>query len=430
MQLAPQYSPTVKSRPAELSPASDAQTTELKRAGGQGETSRPIKVCFISPLGYGLYRPESGLSFGGAEVQFYLLACALSKEQGFSVSVLTTVDELPSVEQQGPLTLFTRRGQKRLGAGQSAGHPFKTLWGYGSAFLDMLKQLRTIDADLYLHAGAGVEVGAYALICRLLRRRFLYVVASSADLCDPNGKVEGPLKGLYPLGLRLAHAVACRTREQQKWLKARYGRDGVLIRTAYPLPSSHASRLTPHAKCTVLWVGRAHPLKQPELFLDLARRLPQERCVMVLMKDAVHEDLLAAIKARAASLPNLTIREDLPLSEVDRLMGQAKLFINTSTYEGFPNTFVQAAMRGVPIMSLTVDPDGVLSRHGIGLCAGGSFERLVEASGHVCVSEPLWKNLSVRAQVYAREHHDLDRSLRELKQLLYAMAGPSRRRAA
>jgi glycosyltransferase involved in cell wall biosynthesis len=171
-------------------------------------------------------------------------------------------------------------------------------------------------------------------------------------------------------------------------------------------------------------------LKQPELFLDLARRLPQERCVMVLMKDAVHEDLLAAIKARAASLPNLTLREDLPLSEVDRLMEQAKLFINTSTYEGFPNTFVQAAMRGVPIMSLTVDPDGVLSRHGIGLCAGGSFERLVEATGQVCVSEPLWKNLSVRAQVYAREHHDLDRSVRELKQLLYAMAGPSRRGAA
>ncbi len=429
MQLAPRFSQTVTGRPLRPSPASDARATELKRADGQEEASRPIKVCFISPLGYGLYRPDSGLPFGGAEVQFYLLALALSKERDFNVSVLTTVEGPPSMEREGPVTLFTRRGRKRLRGGRGgAGHPFKTLWGYGSAFLDMLQQLRTIDADLYLHAGAGVEVGAYALICRLLRRRFLYVVASSADLCAPNGTVKGPLKGLYPLGLRLADAVVCRTNEQVADLKRRYGRDGVFIRSGHPVPAPpHVAPLTPHA---ILWVGRVHPLKQPELFLDLARRLPQERCVMVLMRDETHESLLKTIEAGAGSLPNLTLKENLPLHEVDRLMEQAKLFVNTSAYEGFPNTFVQAALRGVPIMSLTVDPDGVLSRHGIGFCAGGSFERLVEATSQVCVSEPAREDLSVRAQAYAREYHDLDRSVRDLKQLLYAMTGPSRRRTA
>jgi glycosyltransferase involved in cell wall biosynthesis len=164
-------------------------------------------------------------------------------------------------------------------------------------------------------------------------------------------------------------------------------------------------------------------LKQPGLFLDLAERLPQERCLMVLMRDPAHESLLTAIRTRAASLPNLTLKEDLSLSEVDRLMERAKLFVNTSTYEGFPNTFVQAALRGVPVISCTVDPDAVLSRHHIGLCAGGSFERMVEAIRQLCLSKPAREALSARAQAYAREHHDLERSVRELKRVVCSMTG-------
>lgn len=423
MQLAPKLD-GVPDRQAALPLTFDAQPTWLQRAEGQGGTGRPIKVCFISPLGYGLYRPESRLPFGGAEVQFSLLARSLSQDRDFSVSVLTTVDVPPSLERQGALTLITRRGQRRLAAGQGITwfRPFKALRDYGTAFLDMLKELRGIDADLYLHTGAGVEVGAYALICRLLRRRFLYVVASSADLCEPYGKVEGPLKWLYPLGLRLADAVVCRTNEQLADLRRRYGRDGVLIRSGHPVPTSpHVSRLTPHA---ILWVGRGHPLKQPELFLDLAKQLPQERCVMVLMRDPAHEHLLTAIRTKAVSLPNLTLKEDLPLSEVDRLMEQAKLFVNTSTYEGFPNTFVQAAMQGVPILSWSVDPDGVLAEQKIGFCASGSFDRLVEAAEDLCASESGLAELGRRALAYAREHHDLVRSVEELKALLRSLDVP------
>jgi len=54
-----------------------------------------MKVCFISPLGYGLYNRHSGYPFGGAEVQFYLLAHALASDPEFQVTVLTTVRENP-----------------------------------------------------------------------------------------------------------------------------------------------------------------------------------------------------------------------------------------------------------------------------------------------------------------------------------------------
>lgn len=405
--------------PASLQASHDSSACCMK-ADSLMETDQPIKVCFISPLGYGLYQPDSRYAFGGAEVQFFLLSKELSTDPAFHVSVLTTVGDRPGAEQQGRLTLIKRQGQGRLSIRLGATRPnvVGVLRGYGAAFWEMRDLFRRIDADVYLHAGAGVEVGAYALICRLLHRRFIYVVASSADLREPSGTVGGPLRWLYPIGLRLAHAVVCRSREQQDWLRTHYGRAGVLIRTGHP-----AVTQIPGKKSTILWVGRIHPLKQPEMFLNLAERLPNERCVMVAMRDGTYESLLQTIHKRAATLTNMTVHEDVPWREIDQFFAQAKLFVNTSTYEGFPNTFVQAAMHRIPILSWTVDPDGVLARCGIGTCAAGSFDRLVASAEQLCSSDALRAELGHRALAYAREHHDLARSVGELKVLVRTLAG-------
>jgi len=386
-----------------------------------------VKVCFISPLGYGLYRPASGYAFGGTEVQFYLLSHELAEDRAFEVSVLTTVPGEPGSERDGRLTFVKRQGRNRVAARfpGSWREAFGALRGCRSAFLEMRDQLRTIDADVYVQGGAGVEVGAYALICRLLRRRFVYVVVSSADLCEPNGLVQGPLAWLYPLGLRMADAIVCQTREHLDALRDRYGRRGVLIRAGHHLvPSAHQERTT------VLWVGRLHSLKQPGMFLALAERLPQERCVLVMMRDDAHDDLLRSVRDRAAGLPNVTIHENVPLREVGRFFEQAKLFVNTSTYEGFPNTFVQAALQGVPILSWRVDPDDVLTRQGIGVCAQGSFDRLVASAQQLCAAKDLRAEFGRRAVEYAGEYHDLKRSAAELKALVRSLTGQPRREGA
>lgn len=376
---------------------------------------RPLKVCFISPLGYGLYNPQSGLQFGGAEVQFYLLAKALAEDSAYAVSVLTTVDHQPGIESRDGMSVHKRLGQRRMERKprQSVLHRFRQLTDYLLAFREMRQQFITIDADIYLHAGAGVEVGAYGLICRLLRRRFLFFIASSADLWEPYGKVEGPLKWLFPLGIRLAHEVVCRSLEQQDRLRDRYGRTGVLIRTGHPHPPTRDA-----SRSHVLWVGRGNPLKQPEIFLDLAARMPQHKFLMVVAHEDAHRDLLQRVRARAAMLSNLDLCEDVPWSEIDTCFARARIFVNTSTHEGFPNTFVQAAFSATPVVSLLVDPDGVLGKQQIGVCAGGDFERLVELTYGLLTDFKATSSLGQRACSYALANHSLDRVTGDLKRLI------------
>ena len=383
---------------------------------------RPLRICFISPLGYGLYHPEAKVPFGGAEVQFYLSARALARVPGFDVSVLTTVGEQPFTEVIEGLTLIARRTKGRLteesrDAIFSGSFTVRRYTRYMAALWEMWAQFRDIDADIYIHAGAGVEVGAYALICRLLRRHFVYVIASSIDLALPCGSVSGPLKWLYPFGVRHAQAVICRTEDQQAALHNGHRRRGIVIRTAHPIPPKSSAN-----RRSVLWAGRIHPLKQPRLFLDLAERCPEQAHVMVGMQDSGQRELWESICSRARGLPNLSFEPNLPLHRMDELFATARVFVNTSAYEGFPNTFVQATLHGVPIVSWIVNPDRVLTDQGVGFCAEGSFDRLVSSVCTLSLEERLHEDYARRARIYGVEYHSLERSVSQLKELLVSLA--------
>ena len=139
---------------------------------------------------------------------------------------------------------------------------------------------------------------------------------------------------------------------------------------------------------------------------------------MVVARDEMQSALRARILERAGGLPNVTVREDVPLSDVGHFFEEAKLFVNTSAYEGFPNTFIQAALHGAPILSCCVDPDRVLAERRIGSCADGKFERLVESAQELCDNEPLRMEMGRRAIAYAREYHDVTNTTEQFKTLV------------
>jgi glycosyltransferase involved in cell wall biosynthesis len=394
------------------------------RVGPLGR-GRAIHLCIISPLGYGLFRSDSRQPFGGAEAQAFLLAQELSRDPSFRITVLTTVDDDSGEERYGRITLVKRRARHRAVAVLPPGlmNKMAALGGYSAAYQEMRSSLRGINADLYVHAGCGVEVGAYALICRQLGRRFVSVVASSSDLDRPWGTASGVLRWLYPLGLKLAHAVVCRTKEQQELLLRRYGRHGVLIRTGYPIPSAQRGE-TAGGRSEVLWVGRLHPVKRPGRFLDLAERFPDLRFIMIGMTDSTQRELLETVRARTRSISNLTYVEDVPWRQCEAWFRGARILVNTSEYEGFPNTFVQAALAEIPIVSLSVDPDGVLSRRDLGACASGAFEQLVALVRTYCDDPIRRREAGRRARAYAVEYHDVRWAAEQFKDLARQLTSP------
>jgi hypothetical protein len=133
--------------------------------------------------------------------------------------------------------------------------------------------------------------------------------------------------------------------------------------------------LTSAKDVDLLWVGRCQHIKRPGMFLDLVESVPEARCEMICpMEDA---ELWAAVSKRAASLPNLTFHERVPYHKIQERFDRAHFLVSTSEAEGFPNVMIQAAQGAAGILSLELDPDGLIETFGAGFCSNGDMDLLV-----------------------------------------------------
>ena len=91
---------------------------------------------------------------------------------------------------------------------------------------------------------------------------------------------------------------------------------------------------------------------------------------------------------------------------MDSFFERAKVFVNTSESEGFPNTFVQACKNATPILSLTVNPDDFINKHGCGLCSNGDWDIFVDMLQRL-LDEETSRKYGRNGRRYAEENHDI-----------------------
>ena len=86
-------------------------------------------------------------------------------------------------------------------------------------------------------------------------------------------------------------------------------------------------------------------------------------------------------------------------------MRRAVAVVKTSRVEGMPNGFLEAWARGVPVLSLHVDPDGKIANNDIGVAADGSMELLIEAAARLWREPELRATIGERARGFVRDVH-------------------------
>lgn len=153
-----------------------------------------------------------------------------------------------------------------------------------------------------------------------------------------------------------------------------------------------------------LWVSRCQPIKRPHLFLDLAEKLPEAACRMVCPREDA--GLYASVSARAATIPNVTFVERVPYHEIQDVYDQAKVFVNTSEWEGWPNSFIQSGLGSAALLSLDVNPDHLFETYRLGAFADGSFDRLVAGARTLLADPPALARMQAESARFVAEMHD------------------------
>ena len=220
-----------------------------------------------------------------------------------------------------------------------------------------------------------------------------------------------PVGAFYDLlakrSVEKASLVITQTETQQRRLRERWGIPSVVIRNSVPLRRTQRDGATRKERICVGWVANIKPLKQVDIFMRLAETLKKEQCTFEivgfdqggLMKD-FHET------------PNLKYLGGLPVEQIEDYFCRIDILVNTSLYEGFSNTFLQAWSHWVPVVSLNSDPDGIISRFGLG-CHSRSFQQLVEDVRTLVRSPAERSAMGERGKKYIAEFHNRERNTAE-----------------
>jgi glycosyltransferase involved in cell wall biosynthesis len=159
----------------------------------------------------------------------------------------------------------------------------------------------------------------------------------------------------------------------------------------------------------VLWVSNIRRVKRPDRILELAEELPDLKIHMVGGPLPGEEGLFQDVRDTAAAKANLTFHGRLPYPDASDLYGRAKMLVNTSDVEGFPNSYLQAWIRGVPVVTL-IDPDRTIEREGLGV-AVSSAAQIPAAVRHLLRPTTAWKAASDRCRAFMAREHGEDKVL-------------------
>lgn len=349
-----------------------------------------MRICLIGFDNLPVLAPEYRQhGIGGESVQQTLLARALAR-RGHEVSMVVGDHGQPDAARWEGIRVFKAYRPR-------AGLP--VLRFIHPRWTGMWSALRRADADLYYSSCAGMQLGLLAWFCRRHGRRFVFRTASDTD-CDPSRLLVQFARDrrLYEFGLRRAHAILVQSAAQAQMLARNYGLAsrvaGMLVET--PAPATVRD-------IDVLWVGNIRRVKRPDRVLELAARLPEVQIHMVGGPLPGEEALFREISAAARARTNVTFHGRLPYWDTNALYARARVLVNTSEAEGFPNSYLQAWSRGVPVVTL-IDPDGLIEREGLGVVAP-STAQIPGAISELLGDAGAWRAASDRCLGYvARDH--------------------------
>lgn len=169
----------------------------------------------------------------------------------------------------------------------------------------------------------------------------------------------------------------------------------------------------------IVWIANIKPIKQLDVLLELAEKVQD--------KTGIHFDVIGNIQdgeygkplvEKMKNMPNVTHYTGKNNEFVNEfLLKNAYLTVNTSESEGFSNVFIQSWLRGVPVLSLNSNPDGLFDKYpDLGLFCGNDFNRLIN-NFTIMLDEKLYQNRALRSYEIGRELFSFN-NINSLKELL------------
>lgn len=273
-------------------------------------------------------------------------------------------------------------------------HPDSRQFTHLSFLRDVTAIYRNVDPDIMLQSGAQASTYIFRMLSGLHGVPFVFHWATDAD---QSGEVVPPKHvgpPLYRASRRRADLNIVQTQKQAD----------LIDEPAVVIPNILDTRIAwkQASGDAVLWLATIEPAKSPERFVELARALPHREFRMagrITGPDAFQNQ----IRNQIETTPNITHLGQIPREEIPTYLSEGRCLVNTSDYEGFSNTYLEAACSKLPIVSLFHDPNDMIEQQTAGIVVDKSPVDLPTAV-ETMFDDSMWNQYRTGCEQIVRDH--------------------------
>lgn len=361
---------------------------------------------------------DGGKTTGGASVRIHHLASGLG-ERGNEVGILTWKGCKNLINQKLKYELIETYPPKG-----GIRYVRKIYFNFYLTFIAAKK----FKPDFIFTKGNSINSGIMAIIARLLDVRLGYIVTNNKDT-DDRAYEEGSKIShyLFEYSLIKSNIAICQNKYQHDRLRIRFPtKKLIIIQNPYPIEKILNTCPDRDKRKYIAWVGVFSKQKNLPGLLKIVENLPDYQFKIAgsvpsgtMIKDGKKLDNQSEEAIRKLGLcSNVEFVGFIKRRDIIEFLSLAVLLLNTSHYEGFSNTFLEAFAAGTPVVTRRdIDPDGIIFENKI----GQSVERddsFPEAIRNLFNADD-YNSISNRCRSYLRKNHDLNMISQKLEEAIY-----------
>lgn len=322
-------------------------------------------------------------AIGGIAVQMYFWA-QIFADQGWEVYSFSERHNERMVKEG--ITFLPKKNIKRI----------NLLSEWWHAFLFTIK----LRPEIIIYRGANRELLPLTQMSKLFGVKLLFFAASDVNF-EPGKELVGSKlnRKCYQRAVKSCKYFIVQNTHQQETLRHNYGKDSTILYNIWGTVRQSSAEDVPQSDA--VWVANFRTLKRAEWVIDTAESKPEYRFILAggPMGDGKYYE---EIKKHSDTMDNIDFLGPRSFFYTCELVSMSRVLLCTSTFEGFPNTFLQAWSHGLPIIS-TVDPSGIISKYKLGETVN-TEEELATSLQRILNNREYYRQLQRNVNIFFHEN--------------------------
>jgi glycosyltransferase involved in cell wall biosynthesis len=340
---------------------------------------------------------------GGACVRMFIFSKGLM-EQGHKVGILSFEGANKYVKNNKGLDIIDTYNLNK-------GLPMLR-WLY-YRIPNLFNKIRQYKPDVFISKSPGHMLGITAIICKLLKVKLVYMVTSDI-MVDGIWQKKTNLSNriFHRIGLLFANSIFCQNDYQLKQVNLKYSdKKAFKIINPYLEINNEIAISNSQNRKYISWIGSFRKPKNVPALYRIAVENPQYIFKIAGKEGGNIDENIQTTIEKLKALENVIFTGYMSRKQLPKLLFQSIALLNTSFYEGFSNTFLEAFSVGTPVISLFSNPDSILTKNKIGFVVD---ENRIDKTIKNILQQQQKDALATNIKNYVANYHDYKKLSKEL----------------